>query len=92
MTRNVIIMVAPNGARKTKLDHASLPVSIEDTVTEAGLCHAAGASVLHAHVRGVNDEHVLDAGLYRELLTELSRQVPQMLIQVTSEARMVRRA
>jgi uncharacterized protein (DUF849 family) len=86
MTRNVIIMVAPNGARKTKLDHASLPVSIEDTVTEAALCHAAGASVLHAHVRGANDEHVLDAGLYRELLTELSRQVPQMLIQVTSEA------
>jgi 3-keto-5-aminohexanoate cleavage enzyme len=86
MTRNVIIMVAPNGARKTKLDHASLPVSIEDTVTEAVLCYAAGASVLHAHVRGTNDEHVLDAGLYRELLTELSRQVPQMLIQVTSEA------
>ena len=86
MTRNVIIMVAPNGARKTKLDHASLPVSIADTVTEAASCHAAGASMLHAHVRGANDEHVLDAELYRELLAELSRQVPQMLIQVTSEA------
>ena len=86
MTRDVIIMVAPNGARKTKLDHASLPVSIEDTVTEAALCHAAGASALHAHVRGADDEHVLDAGLYRELLAELSRRVPQMLIQVTSEA------
>jgi 3-keto-5-aminohexanoate cleavage enzyme len=86
MTRDVIIMVAPNGARKTKLDHASLPVSIEDTVTEAALCHAAGASVLHAHVRGDNDQHVLDVGLYRELLAELSRRVPKMLIQVTSEA------
>ena len=86
MTRKVIIMAAPNGARKTKLDHESLPVSIADTVTEAKHCHAAGASVLHAHVRGANDQHVLDAGLYRELLTELSRQVPEMLIQVTSEA------
>ena len=86
MTRDVIIMVAPNGARKTELDHASLPVSIEDTVTEAVLCHAAGASALHAHVRGADDQHVLDAGLYRELLVELSRQVPRMLIQVTSEA------
>jgi uncharacterized protein (DUF849 family) len=86
MTRNVIIMAAPNGARKTKLDHAGLPVSIADTVTEAKHCHAAGASVLHAHVRGANDEHVLDVGLYGELLTELSRQVPEMLIQVTSEA------
>ena len=79
-------MAAPNGARKTKLDHPSLPVSIADTVAEAKHCHAAGASLLHAHVRGVNDEHVLDAGLYRELLAELARQVPGMLIQVTSEA------
>lgn len=84
--RDVIIMVAPNGARKTRRDHAALPVSIEDTVEEAVQCHAAGASALHAHVRGDNDEHVLDAGLYRELLAELSRRVPDMLIQITSEA------
>ena len=84
--RDIIIMVAPNGARKTRLDHAALPVSIVDTVAEAAQCHAAGASALHAHVRGENDEHVLDAGLYRELLAELARQVPAMLIQITSEA------
>lgn len=86
MTRDVVIMVAPNGARKTKSDHSSLPVSIEDTVSEAALCHAAGASALHAHVRGSNDEHVLDAGLYRELIDEMSVRVPGMLVQVTSEA------
>lgn len=86
MTRNVIIMAAPNGARKTKLDHTALPVSIEDTVHEAAQCYAAGASVLHAHVRGKNDEHVLDAGLYRELIAEMTRRVPGMLIQITSEA------
>lgn len=82
----VIVMVAPNGARKTRSDHASLPVSIEDTVSEAALCHAAGASALHAHVRGVNGEHVLDAGLYRELIAEMSRRAPGMLVQITSEA------
>ena len=79
-------MVAPNGARKTRSDHSSLPVSIEDTVGEAALCRAAGASALHAHVRGENNEHVLDAGLYRELIAEMTRRVPGMLIQVTSEA------
>ena len=86
MMRDVIIMIAPNGARKTRSDHASLPVSIEDTVSEAALCHAAGASALHAHVRGAHDEHVLDAGLYRELIAEMSARVPGMLVQVTSEA------
>ncbi len=84
--RDVIIMAAPNGARKTKRDHARLPVSIADTVSEAAHCYDAGASALHAHVRGSEDEHLLDAGLYRELLDEMARQVPDMLIQVTSEA------
>ena len=86
MSNEVIIMVAPNGARKTKSDHDSLPVSIEDTVSEALLCFEAGASALHAHVRGKQGEHVLDAGLYRELVGEMARRVPQMLVQITSEA------
>lgn len=86
MTRDVVIMAAPNGARKTRKDHAALPVSIIDTVSEAALCHAAGASALHAHVRGANDEHVLDAARYRELLQEMATRVPDMLVQVTSEA------
>ena len=84
--RDAIIMAAPNGARKTKADHATLPVSINDTVSEAALCHAAGASALHAHVRGSQDEHLLDVGLYRELLQEMATRVPDMLVQVTSEA------
>lgn len=86
MSRDPIIMVAPNGARKTKSDHDSLPVSIEDTVDEALACFEAGASALHAHVRGKQDEHVLDAGLYRELIAEMTTRVPRMLVQITSEA------
>jgi len=79
-------MVAPNGARKTKTDHASLPVSIADTVDEAARCFAAGASALHGHVRGDAEEHVLDAGRYRELSAEMARRVPEMLLQITTEA------
>jgi uncharacterized protein (DUF849 family) len=84
--RDVIIMAAPNGARKTKSDHPALPVSITDTVSEAAACYAAGASALHAHVRGSEHQHLLDAGLYRELLDEMARRLPDMLVQVTSEA------
>ena len=49
-------MIAPNGARKTRRDHPALPLSIEETVDEAVRCFAAGATVLHAHVRGEQDE------------------------------------
>ncbi|MBX2870220.1 MAG: 3-keto-5-aminohexanoate cleavage protein [Acidiferrobacterales bacterium] len=86
MPQSSIIMVAPNGARKTKQHHPALPVNIAETVEEAARCYAAGASVIHAHVRGDSDEHVLDAGRYIELLQELKVQVPNMLAQVTTEA------
>ena len=86
MTDEVMIMIAPNGARKTRQDHANIPLTIEDTVAEAIQCHRAGASILHAHVRGSELKHVLDPGLYRELIDELAVEVPELLVQITSES------
>lgn len=86
MKTPTIIMVAPNGARKTLQDHPTLPISIEQTVEEAVRCHAAGATILHAHVRGKQGEHILDSGLYQELIAEMERRAPDMLVQITTEA------
>ena len=80
------IMVAPNGARRGKADHPALPVTIPEIVACAADCFAAGADGLHAHVRDGAGEHVLDAGLYAELMTELARTVPGMPVQITTEA------
>lgn len=79
-------MVAPNGARRSKADHPALPVAIPEIVACAVACHAAGADGIHAHVRDAEGRHVLDAGLYGELLAELARVVPEMQVQVTTEA------
>ena len=83
---SAIVMAAPNGARKTKRDHPALAVNILETVVEAKRCFEAGATVLHAHVRNKNEEHVLDPGLYKELMDEMRAQVPEMLVQMTTEA------
>ncbi|WP_417667961.1 3-keto-5-aminohexanoate cleavage protein [Roseibium sp.] len=80
------IMVAPNGARRTKSDHPALPMTIEETVATAVACHAAGAGGLHAHVRDETGAHVLDAGLYRELLSQMRDSAPQLAVQITTEA------
>lgn len=80
------IMVAPNGARRTKADHPAVPITIAEIVACARACHAAGADGLHAHVRDAEGRHVLDPGLYGELLAELARVVPAMQVQVTTEA------
>ncbi|MCV0429539.1 MAG: 3-keto-5-aminohexanoate cleavage protein [Roseibium sp.] len=79
-------MAAPNGARKTKDDHPALPMSVIETVETAKACHEAGATGLHALVRNDAGMHVLDAGLYKTLLSELSRTVPEMQVQITTEA------
>ena len=80
------IMVAPNGARRTTADHPALPVTIPQTVATARACFEAGAGGIHAHVRDAEQAHVLDAGLYSELVAELARQVPDMAVQITTEA------
>ncbi len=80
------IMLAPNGARKTKADHPALPITIAETVEAARAAHAEGAGALHAHVRDASGAHSLDAGLYRELIAEMARTVPDMPVQITTEA------
>ncbi|MEC8515837.1 MAG: 3-keto-5-aminohexanoate cleavage protein, partial [Pseudomonadota bacterium] len=58
------LMVAPNGARRTKADHPAIPVTIQETVETALACAAVGAQAMHLHVRDADQQHVLDAGLY----------------------------
>lgn len=79
-------MVAPNGAHKSKSDHPALPITIAEIVETAKNCHFAGADGIHAHVRDENGQHVLDAGLYAELLKELAQAVPDLAVQITTEA------
>lgn len=81
-----MVMVAPNGARRSRADHPALPVTIPEIVTAAAECYEAGARGIHAHVRDDRGTHVLDAGLYRELIAELGRSVPGMFVQITTEA------
>lgn len=80
------LMVAPNGARLTKADHPALPVTIDEIVAATLACRDAGADGLHAHVRDAAQQHVLDAGLYGELLAELGQRAPGFYVQITSEA------
>lgn len=80
------IMVAPNGARLGKTDHAALPLTLDEIGQTAKACHRAGAHALHLHVRDGNDDHALDPGLYREALAHLAVEVPEMAVQITTEA------
>ncbi len=82
-----IIMCAPNGARRNKGDHPRLPISPD----ELGECSeeilAAGASIIHLHVRDEDGNHTLDTDRYRKAIAAIRERVGEKLvIQVTSEA------
>ena len=79
-------MVAPNGARKLKADHPAIPISISETVETAVACYDAGATGLHLHVRNIDGSHSLDATLYQQAIAELNIAVPELHIQITTEA------
>lgn len=86
MPRLPHLMVAPNGATKTKADHPALPVTLAEITETAVACHAAGADGLHLHLRDEAGRHLLDAGAYREALSHLRAEVPGLTVQITTEA------
>ena len=79
------IMVAPNGARRVKSDHAEIPMTDDELVAAAVACAKAGADGIHFHLRNENGRHLLDAERYQVLLDRLAEAVPGMYLQVTSE-------
>jgi 3-keto-5-aminohexanoate cleavage enzyme len=80
------LMVAPNGARKSKADHAQLPITIAETIDTAKACYDAGADAIHLHVRNADGGHTLDSGLYREAIDQLAVHAPNLAVQITTEA------
>lgn len=80
------LMVAPNGARRGKSDHPALPITLDELVATASACRKAGAEGLHLHVRDEQGVHSLDVGLYREAMAAIEAAVPDLFLQVTSEA------
>lgn len=80
------LMVAPNGATKTRADHPALPLTLDEVTRTALSCQQAGAEGLHLHLRDAAGGHLLDAGAYREALAHLSAALPGMALQITTEA------
>ena len=83
----VVVMAAPNGARRTRDDHPAVPLTATELAAEAERLLDAGVSVLHLHVRDEQGRHSIDPARYREAITAIRERVGrQLILQVTSEA------
>ena len=85
--RQVVVAVAPNGARKTKADHPSLPTTAGELAQTAAECLERGSAMIHLHVRDREGRHALDAEAYRTVIAQICQYVgDQLVVQITSEA------
>lgn len=83
----VAIAVAPNGGRRTKADHPAMPLTAAELARTAAECLAAGAAMIHAHIRKPDGTHLLDADGYRAAIAAIRAEVgDRMVVQITTEA------
>jgi uncharacterized protein (DUF849 family) len=60
-----LITVAPTGAEHAKADLPQLPTTLEELVETARRCEAAGAALIHLHLRDAEHRPTLDPGILR---------------------------
>lgn len=68
---DLLITVAPAGAETAKADCPQLPTTLAELVETARRCEAAGAGMIHVHIRDEEHEPTLDLGRLRETVAAL---------------------
>ena len=79
----LLITVAPTGAETSKADCPQLPTTLDELVATARDCEAAGAAMIHVHIR--DDEHrpTLDLGRLTDTVAAL-RENTDLVVQLST--------
>ena len=83
MPAPTVITVAPTGAESRKEDNAALPVTLDELVAAARACQAAGAAMVHIHIRDADGRPTLDGGRLRETVAAV-RESTDLIVQLST--------
>jgi 3-keto-5-aminohexanoate cleavage enzyme len=78
-----LITVAPTGAEADKEQHPALPVTLNELANTARECEAAGASVIHVHIRDDQARPTLDLTRLKDTVQAL-RASSTMIVQLST--------
>jgi uncharacterized protein (DUF849 family) len=78
-----LITVAPTGAETAKADVPTLPTTPEELVETAVACEAAGAALIHIHVRDSDHRPTLDPVLLKEAVVGV-REATDLVVQLST--------
>ncbi|QBR93363.1 3-keto-5-aminohexanoate cleavage protein [Nocardioides euryhalodurans] len=79
----LLITVAPTGAETTKEDCPQLPTTLEELVATAVECEAAGAAMVHVHIRDDDHRPTLDLGRLQDTVAALREQT-SLVVQLST--------
>src|SRR5580698_10148588 len=83
MAASTLITVAPTGAEADKAAVPALPVTLDELVGTAKECEAAGAAVIHVHIRDQAARPTLDRGRLTDTVTAL-REGTDLIVQLST--------
>ena len=78
-----LITVAPTGAEASKEAAPALPVTLDELVATAKECQAAGAAVVHVHIRDDRARPTLDRGRLMDTVAAL-REATNLVVQLST--------
>ena len=78
-----LVTVAPTGAESDKSDVPALPVTLDELVDTARACEAAGASMIHVHIRDDRAEPTLDPARLKDTVAAL-RDATDLVVQLST--------
>ena len=78
-----LITVAPTGAETAKSDAPALPCSLDELVSTAEACEAAGAAVIHVHLRDDDARPTLDPTRAKAAVAAI-REATDLVVQISS--------
>ncbi|TWD81540.1 uncharacterized protein (DUF849 family) [Kribbella amoyensis] len=80
---STLITVAPTGAETAKADVPALPTTLAELVETAKRCEAAGAAMIHIHIRDGEHRPTLDLGRLTDTVTAV-RENTGLIVQLST--------
>lgn len=87
MTTPAIITVAITGAVPRKTDNPAVPITPDEQIASTREAFAAGASVVHIHVRNDDESSSSDVGRFAAVQAGIREACPGMIIQFSTGGR-----
>ena len=79
----LLITVAPTGAETAKADCPQLPTTLDELVETAVACEAAGAAMIHVHIRDAEHRPTLDGQRLKDTVVAL-RESTSLVVQLST--------